>query len=118
MDGFKIVSDQIVKYGKLGVAQINQIASQYPIPALVIGNLMFIAVARKIASVVSYLLNQLTCGYISRRAIAPPLAVSLIVAGNCAVYQYMALNLSLHVSLLIPMVTFACVIVLYHQLKG
>lgn len=113
---YPIARDEVLKYGKPGFAYINKLALEHPIPALVVANLGFIAIAKKIASLVSHLLNKLTCGFLSRKLTGPLCGVSVIIGGNYAIYEFMNLNLSLHVSLIIPMVVFACVILLHRRL--
>lgn len=113
-EGYNYISKQVVNYGKPVAIYINQKAIEHPVAALIAANVGLIYLAKFIAELSSKIFNVISCGIIPRnlRPLSTAVALSIITAGNYAIYKCIELNLSMELTLFVPMATFTFVIVL------
>lgn len=109
---YPIVREAAVKCGKPAVTYIHAKTLEYPVSALIVANLGIIVLAKKIASISSYILSKLTCGMIPRLLTNKVACLGLIAGANYGIYRYVSLDLSLRTSIVVPVATVAGLILL------
>ena len=111
---YPFARDQVVKHGKPVWSFLQGRAYEYPVTALITSNVLLFLGAVKVSSVTSKIIETLSFGCLKRNLTSSPIAISFIAAVNYGLYQALQLNVSLEVSIAVPILTF-CFCVLCHK---
>lgn len=126
---YPLVREGVIRCGKPALLYLKAkvVEHPYPIPVLAVSNLTFIYLAKKISAVAIIAIQKLTAGWIPCKQTAPPFGYrvivagigwSVIVAGNYALYKYVELNQPMPITIGVPFLTFACVVIVHRCLHS
>lgn len=115
-NGYQVISE-IDRFAKPAVVFIYAKVLENPISALIGANLALIFLAKKVSHFVSPLLKKMTLGFLSEKLTAPIIGLGIFAGGNYVIYTYASLKLSIELSLIIPTVTFSCVMLFFRILN-